>query len=44
MMLASGPRSVRFRPALNIDRETLVEGLQRVRRALSASHRSAGGI
>jgi L-lysine 6-transaminase len=44
MILPSGPRAVRFRPALNIDREVLSEGLARVRKALHASYRPKGGV
>ncbi len=43
MMLPCGAHSVRFRPGLNIDRETLAEGLARVRRALHATRPPRGG-
>jgi L-lysine 6-transaminase len=44
MILPCGTQSVRFRPALNIDAETLGEGLARVRRALLAVDRIGGPL
>jgi L-lysine 6-transaminase len=35
MMLASGPRGIRFRPALNVAREEVEEGIALLRRSLS---------
>ena len=44
MILPCGTRSVRFRPALNIDAETMGEGLTRVRRVLLAIDRMGGPL
>jgi L-lysine 6-transaminase len=43
IILPCGTRSIRFRPALNIDREALDEGLARVRSALKAVYKSGPG-
>jgi L-lysine 6-transaminase len=44
MILPCGTRSVRFRPALNIDAETMGEGLARVHRALVAVEKIGGPL
>ncbi len=44
MILPCGTHSVRFRPALNIDAETIGEGMARVRRALQAVQRVGGPL
>lgn len=44
MILPCGTRSVRFRPGLNINSETLAEGLARVHRALHAIDRMGGPL
>jgi len=42
LILPCGPNPVRFRPALNLDEETLEDGLARVQRALAAVDRAGG--
>jgi L-lysine 6-transaminase len=43
IVLPCGTHSVRFRPALNIDAETLDEGMQRVRTALRSVYQPSNG-